>query len=92
MYEDRIRRFKTEKGTGTEMRPEIVSGIVTGDAPFSYWPFFSVPSNTPRSLCESAQAPSRFLSGDLLSKPQTCSHEHATHKTQSCNEEGWGRS
>ena len=28
------------------MRPAIVSGIVTGDAPVSYWPiFFSVPSN-----------------------------------------------
>ena len=43
MYGDRIRRFKTEKGAGTEMRPEIVSGIVTGDAPVSYWPFFSCP-------------------------------------------------
>ena len=43
MYGDRIRRFKTEKETGTEMRPEIVSGIVTRDAPVSYWPFFSCP-------------------------------------------------
>ena len=43
MYGDRIRRFKTEKETGTEMRPEIVSGIVTGDATVSYWPFFSCP-------------------------------------------------
>ena len=41
MYEDRIRRSKTEKGTRNEMRPKIVSGIVTGDTPVSYWPFFS---------------------------------------------------
>ena len=44
-----------EKGTGAEMRPAIVSGIVTGDVSVSYWPifFFSVLSNSPRSLCES---------------------------------------
>ena len=29
------------------MSPAIFSGIVTGDAPFSYWPiFFRFPSNT----------------------------------------------
>ena len=34
------------------MRPAIVSGMVTGDVPVSYWPiFFPVPSNSPRSLC-----------------------------------------
>ena len=27
-------------GTGAEMRYAIVSGIVTGDAPVSYWPLF----------------------------------------------------
>ena len=32
----------------------IVSGIVTLDAPVSYWPVFPpVPSNNPRPLCES---------------------------------------
>ena len=36
------------EGTGAEMSPESVSGIVTGDAPVSYW---SIPSNNPRSLC-----------------------------------------
>ena len=34
--------------------PAIVSGIVTGVTPASYWPiFFSVVSNNPRTLCES---------------------------------------
>ena len=48
-----IRHFSNEKGTGTEMRPAIVSGLVTGDAPISYWPiFYPVPSNSPRSLCK----------------------------------------
>ena len=31
-----IRHFRNEKETGDEMSPAIVSGIVTGDAPFSY--------------------------------------------------------
>ena len=40
-----IRHVSIEKGTGAEMRPVIVSGIVTNDAPVSYWSIFSVPSN-----------------------------------------------
>ena len=28
--------------TDAETSPAIVSGIVTGDAPFSYWPIFSL--------------------------------------------------
>ena len=32
-----IRRLRNWKRTRTEMRPAIVSGIVTGDAPLSYW-------------------------------------------------------
>ena len=28
--------------TDAEISPAIVSGIVTGDAPFSYWPIFSL--------------------------------------------------
>ena len=40
------------------MYPAIVSGIVTGDAVVSYWSiFFPVPSNSPRSLCESQLSP-----------------------------------
>ena len=41
-----IRHFKNEKETGAEMRPAIISGI----APVHC---FSVPSNSPRSLCKS---------------------------------------
>ena len=49
-----IRYFRNDKETGAKMRPAIVSGIVTGDAPVSYWPiFFPVPGNGPRSLHES---------------------------------------
>ena len=35
-----VRHWRNEKKTGAEMRPAIVSGIVTGHAPISYWPFF----------------------------------------------------
>ena len=35
-----VRHWRNEKGTGAEMRPAIVSGIFTGHAPVSYWPFF----------------------------------------------------
>ena len=49
-----IGHFRNEKRTGAEMRPEIASGIVTGHVPVSYWLiFYPVPSNNPRSLCES---------------------------------------
>ena len=37
-----IRNLKNGKGTGAEMRPAIVSGIVTGDALVSYWLIFSL--------------------------------------------------
>ena len=33
-------RLKNERGTGAEMCPTIVSGIVSGDALVSYWPIF----------------------------------------------------
>ena len=53
--------FATLKTSGElepKMRPVIASGIVTGDGPFSYWPICCpVPSNSPRSLCESWLAP-----------------------------------
>ena len=39
-----IFHYRNERGTGAEMHPAVVSGIVTGDAPISYWPiFFSLP-------------------------------------------------
>ena len=53
-----VRHFRNKKGTGTEMRTAIVSSIVTGDVPVSYWPI----SNSPRSLFESQLGPvSSFL-------------------------------
>ena len=47
-------------GTGAEMRPVIVSGIVTEHAPVAGQPlvnFFPVPSDSPRGLCESQLVP-----------------------------------
>ena len=38
-----IRHFRNEMGTGAEMRPAIVSGIVTWDASIGYWPFLPCP-------------------------------------------------
>ena len=38
-----IRHFRNAKRTGAEMCPAIVSGIVTGDAPVSYWPVWPCP-------------------------------------------------
>ena len=32
-----IRHFRNEKGSGAEMCPAIVSGIVTGNSPVSSW-------------------------------------------------------
>ena len=53
-----VRLFRKGKGTGAEMCPAIVSGIVTGEVPVSYWPNFSpVSDNSPRSLCESELEP-----------------------------------
>ena len=37
------RLFRKEKGTGAEVRPAVVSGIVTGDASVSYWPTIFLP-------------------------------------------------
>ena len=37
-----IRHFGNERGTGTEMRPTIVSGIVTGDASLAKFFFTSL--------------------------------------------------
>ena len=35
---DFIVHFRNEKGGEIDMRHAIVSGIVTGEAPLSYWP------------------------------------------------------
>ena len=34
--------WENDKGTGAEMRPAIVFGIVAGDAQVSYWPILSL--------------------------------------------------
>ena len=53
-----VRHFRNKKGTATETRTAIVSSIVTGDVPVSYWPI----SNSPRSLFKSQLGPvSSFL-------------------------------
>ena len=40
VYEYSMRNFRNEKGTGAEICPAVISGIVTGDASVSYWPMF----------------------------------------------------
>ena len=40
LYMHVSRHFVNEKGTGGEICPAVVSGIVTGNAPVSYWPIF----------------------------------------------------
>ena len=53
-----IRHYRNRKKTGAEMHLAIVSGIVTGGVPFSYWLiFFLVPCSNPRSLCENEFVP-----------------------------------
>ena len=37
-----MRHFRNDKGTGAEMPPANVSGIVTRDSFVSYWPDFPV--------------------------------------------------
>ena len=34
------RHFRSEKGTGAEMRPAMVSGVVTGEVSVTHWPIF----------------------------------------------------
>ena len=37
-----ILHLTNDKGTGAEMRPAIGVGIVSGDTPVNYWPFFTL--------------------------------------------------
>ena len=63
-----MRLFRNERGTGAEMRLAIVSGIVTGNAPVSYWPFFSLSLVIiPEVFAKvnSTQFPPCFFSGDF---------------------------
>ena len=41
-----IRYFSNEMATGADMRPAIVSGMVTEEAQISYWPIFSLSLET----------------------------------------------
>ena len=52
-----------ENGTGAEMCPAIVSGIVIGDAPSAIGQFFAFRSNSPRRTNVNFF---RFLSGELF--------------------------
>ena len=49
-----IRHFRNKTGTGAEMRPASISGIVTGEprAGQLLASFLIFPSNSPRRLCE----------------------------------------
>ena len=56
-----IRQFRNENGTWAELCPIIISGIVKGYEPVSYWPvFFPVLNSSLRSLCESSLGPVPF--------------------------------
>ena len=58
-----------KRAPGPEMRPGIVSGIVTGDVPVSYWLNFPAPSNSPRRSLRKVTRPNFFLKwrlGDYL--------------------------
>ena len=50
VYPTIIHLFGNKKRTGAEMCPAVVSGIITGDVPVSYWSV-TVPSDHFRSLC-----------------------------------------
>ena len=58
-----IRLLRADKGTGAETSPAIVSEVVTGDAPISYWPIFHLSLVSDPEvfvIVNSAQFPSRF--------------------------------
>ena len=43
LYADPIYHFRNEKGSGAEMPPAVVSGMVTRETLFSYWSIFPCP-------------------------------------------------
>ena len=51
-----IRHLGADKGTGAEMSPAVVNGIVTADVPVSYWPIFS-----PCLWSQTQKSPPSFL-------------------------------
>ena len=62
--------LETKKGTGAEIHLGIASGIVTGDAPVSYWPTFSM------SL---VRFPEVFAKVNLTHFPIECFHSRGQH-------------
>ena len=52
-----IRYLRNENGTGAEMGPAIVSGIVTWDPLISYWPIFSLSLVTVPEVFAKANSP-----------------------------------
>ena len=59
-----------KRAPGTEMRPAIVSGIVSRDALVSHWLIFSLSQVTVTEV--SAQFLSRFLSVEFINKLRAC--------------------
>ena len=50
---ERMRHFRNDKGTGAEMPPANVSGIVTRDSLVSYWPDFPMsPVTVPEAFAK----------------------------------------
>ena len=63
-----IHHLRYEKRNGNEMRPAMVSGIVTEDAPVSYWPTFSLSLVTvPEVLATVNPGHFEVLSADFMS-------------------------
>ena len=71
-----MRHFNKEKGTGNETHPAIVSGIVTGPVPVSYWLNFSWSLVTIPEVfakANSAQFPSHVYMANTESRePRRC--------------------
>ena len=64
LYADPICHFRNEKGSGAEMPPAVVSGMVTRETLLSYWSIFSLSLATVPEVfanVNSVQFPSPFL-------------------------------
>ena len=64
LYADPICHFRNERGSGAEMPPAILSGMVTRETLLSYWSIFSLSLETVPEVfanVNSVQFPSPFL-------------------------------
>ena len=71
---------RNKVGTGAEIHPAIVSGIVTGDVPVSYWPIFFAcllkqPQTSLRKLTRSSLPPVSIVANG---SHVTCQHSLST--------------